>query len=136
MGKLDEKIKVKMESTEWYKKLNNNVENDLFLEFSIRNLSSMKSLLSSSPINYNEGESLNLGYFEFFKYFKQTIIRFKRIIGQIAIFRHCEYYLFEFKYYRFSILMLYLGSFLILFMTLDNIMAYVLFIFIFLWVYN
>ena len=27
------KIKVNMESTEWYKKLNNNVENDLFLEF-------------------------------------------------------------------------------------------------------
>ena len=90
-----------MESTEWYKKLNNNVENDLFLEFSIRNLSSMKSLLSSSPINYNEGESLNLGYFEFFKYFKQTSIRFKRIIGHIAIFRYWEYYLFEFRYYRF-----------------------------------
>ena len=130
------KIKVKMESTEWYKKLNNNVENDLFLEFSIRNLSSMKSLLSSSPINYNEGESLNLGYFEFFKYFKQTSIRFKRIIGHIAIFRYWEYYLFEFRYYRFSILMLYLGSFLILFMTLDNIIAYVLFIFVFLCVYN
>ena len=130
------KIKVKMESTEWYKKLNNNVENDLFLEFSIRNLSSMKSLLSSSPINYNEGESLNLGYFEFFKYFKQTSIRFKRIIGHIAIFRYWEYYLFEFRYYRFSIMMLYLGSFLILFMTLDNIIAYVLFIFVFLCVYN
>ena len=130
------KIKVKMESTEWYKKLNNNVENDLFLEFSIRNLSSMKSLLSSSPINYNEGESLNLGYFEFFKYFKQTSIRFKRILGHIAIFRYWEYYLFEFRYYRFSILMLYLGSFLILFMTLDNIIAYVLFIFVFLCVYN
>ena len=125
-----------MESTEWYKKLNNNVENDLFLEFSIRNLSSMKSLLSSSPINYNEGESLNLGYFEFFKYFKQTSIRFKRIIGHIAIFRYWEYYLFEFRYYRFSIMMLYLGSFLILFMTLDNIIAYVLFIFVFLCVYN
>ena len=130
------KIKVKIESTEWYKKLNNNVENDLFLEFSIRNLSSMKSLLSSSPINYNEGESLNLGYFEFFKYFKQTSIRFKRILGHIAIFRYWEYYLFEFRYYRFSILMLYLGSFLILFMTLDNIIAYVLFIFVFLCVYN
>ena len=130
------KIKVKMESTEWYKKLNNNVENDLFLEFSIRNLSSMKSLLSSSPINYNEGESLNLGYFEFFKYFKQTSIRFNRIIGHIAIFRYWEYYLFEFRYYRFSIMMLYLGSFLILFMTLDNIIAYVLFIFVFLCVYN
>ena len=130
------KIKVKMDSTEWYKKLNNNVENDLFLEFSIRNLSSMKSLLSSSPINYNEGESLNLGYFEFFKYFKQTSIRFKRILGHIAIFRYWEYYLFEFRYYRFSILMLYLGSFLILFMTLDNIIAYILFIFVFLCVYN
>jgi len=130
------KIKVKIESTEWYKKLNNNVENDLFLEFSIRNLSSMKSLLSSSPINYNEGESLNLGYFEFFKYFKQTSIRFKRILGHIAIFRYWEYYLFEFRYYRFSILMLYLGSFLILFMTLDNIIAYILFIFVFLCVYN
>ena len=130
------KIKVKMESTEWYKKLNNNVENDLFLEFSIRNLSSMKSLLSSSPINYNEGESLNLGYFEFFKYFKQTSIRFKRIIGHISIFRYWEYYLFEFRYYRFSILMIYLGSFLILFMTLDNIIAYILFIFVFLCVYN
>ena len=125
-----------MDSTEWYKKLNNNVENDLFLEFSIRNLSSMKSLLSSSPINYNEGESLNLGYFEFFKYFKQTSIRFKRILGHIAIFRYWEYYLFEFRYYRFSILMLYLGSFLILFMTLDNIIAYILFIFVFLCVYN
>ena len=130
------KIKVKMDSTEWYKKLNNNVENDLFLEFSIRNLSSMKSLLSSSPINYNEGESLNLGYFEFFKYFKQTSIRFKRILGHIAIFRYWEYYLFEFRYYRFSILMIYLGSFLILFMTLDNIIAYILFIFVFLCVYN
>lgn len=130
------KIKVKMDSTEWYKKLNNNVENDLFLEFSIRNLSSIKSLLSSCPINYNEGESLNLGYFEFFKYFKQTSIRFKRILGHIAIFRYWEYYLFEFRYYRFSILMLYLGSFLILFMTLDNIIAYILFIFVFLCVYN
>ena len=130
------KIKVKMDSTEWYKKLNINVENDLFLEFSFRNLSSMKSLLSSSPINYNEGESLNLGYFEFFKYFKQTSIRFKRILGHIAIFRYWEYYLFEFRYYRFSILMLYLGSFLILFMTLDNIIAYILFIFVFLCVYN
>ena len=96
----------------------------------------MKSLLSSSPIYYNEGESLNLGYFEFFKYFKQTSIRFKRIIGHIAIFRYWEYYLFEFRYYRFSIMMLYLGSFLILFMTLDNIIAYVLFIFVFLCVYN
>lgn len=85
-----EKIKIKMESTEWYKKINMkqdiSIDNDLFLVFSIRNLSSMKSLFSSCPINYNEGESLNLELLDFFKYFKQTIIRFKRIIGHIGIF--------------------------------------------------
>jgi hypothetical protein len=97
----------------------------------------MRSLYATAAANVDEGVILeNMSMSDFLRFSKHTLVRFKRIFGRVGLLMNWQYFIFFWRYERFSWLSLILGTFIICTANLNNLLAYIFFIIFFLTLLN
>lgn len=104
-------------------------------KISLRNISSIKSLIAPYPINYNEGVKLDMKISEFINNVTITLNRFKRLMAFVGLIEFVDVEIIHFKRPRLSYLMLCLICLMILTLDLNNLLTYTLSVFLIMGVY-